>query len=178
MNYSAVQKWWTNYSFHALTARTLMDNILGLCCQMHKGRSIKRYFQSRHCFADSCELEWTIVWRCVVDRTWLVCHTHTTLWAWRVRHACGLGVNSQNSFNKILKSFYLRKFILSELCHVVFIWGKHQNSCSKQQPQFSQRHLTLNRTRSSQQLSCLLIRLLCQSVSYCVSHTINLEGNG
>ena len=113
VNYSAVQKWWTNYSFHALTARTLMDNILGLCCQMHKGRSIKRYFQSRHCFADSCELEWTIVWRCVVDRTWLVCHTHTTLWAWRVRHACGLGVNSQNSFNKILKKISICKSLYS-----------------------------------------------------------------
>ena len=69
------------YSFHALTARALMDNILGLGCQMHKGWSIKRYFQSRHCFADSCELKWTIVWRCVVDRTWLVCHAHTTLHA-------------------------------------------------------------------------------------------------
>ena len=53
-------------------ARASMDNILGLCCRIRKGHSPKRYHQSRHCFADSCELEhgrWC--GQCVLDRTCL-----------------------------------------------------------------------------------------------------------
>ena len=40
-----------------LRARASMDNIPGLCCRIRKGHSPKRYLRSRHCFADSCELE-------------------------------------------------------------------------------------------------------------------------
>ena len=38
-------------------ARVSMDNILGLCCCIRKGSSPIRYLQSRHWFADRCELE-------------------------------------------------------------------------------------------------------------------------
>ena len=48
-------------------ARVLMDNILGLCCRIHKGRSPKRYLQSRHCFAHNCKLEhgWWCIRTCL-----------------------------------------------------------------------------------------------------------------
>ena len=36
-------------------ARASMDT--GLCCQIRKGCSPKRYLRSKHCFAESCELE-------------------------------------------------------------------------------------------------------------------------
>ena len=64
-------------STHILTTRVSMDN-MGLTCQICKEHSPKRWFWSRHCFADSCKLKWTTVWLCVLDRTRLVCHTHTT----------------------------------------------------------------------------------------------------
>ena len=48
---------------------------------------LQEHLQSRHCFADSCELEQMMVWQCVLDRTRLVCHTYSTLRVWR---ACRL----------------------------------------------------------------------------------------
>ena len=61
--------------FWHICARALMDNIPGLCCQIRKGRSPKRYLQSRQCFADSCELECgQESGQCVWFRWW-ICET-------------------------------------------------------------------------------------------------------
>ena len=49
--------------FLSLTARASMDNI---SCPICNELSSKRYLQSRHCFADSCELERMRVWQCVL----------------------------------------------------------------------------------------------------------------
>ena len=46
-----------NIHIYALTAGASIDNILGLSCQTCKELSPKRYAQSRHCFADSYQLE-------------------------------------------------------------------------------------------------------------------------
>ena len=47
--------------FNALTARASMDRIPGINCRICEKLSI---FEVRsHCFADSCELEWTTVWQ-------------------------------------------------------------------------------------------------------------------
>ena len=60
-----------------LNTRALMDNILGLSwlsCWTHKECSSKIYLRSRHCFAESCKLERTMVHVTLLDRIRLVCY--------------------------------------------------------------------------------------------------------
>ena len=64
-------------------AKVSMDNIMGLCCQIRKGHSPKRYLQSRYCFA---ELERTTVWRRMLDKAGLyampiVCYVWASTWS-------------------------------------------------------------------------------------------------
>ena len=44
-------------SFHVLTARVSMENILGQSYRIQKQRSPKKYLTSRDSFTDSCKLE-------------------------------------------------------------------------------------------------------------------------
>lgn len=39
-----------------------------LWLQCHWWNPLKRYLQSSHCFADSCELKWTTVWLFMLDK--------------------------------------------------------------------------------------------------------------
>ena len=54
--------WHATHSSHAVTVSVSMDNIPELSWQICKELSPKRYLQSRHYFADSCELEQTTMW--------------------------------------------------------------------------------------------------------------------
>ena len=70
----------SNYRFHTLTGRASMDTIPGLRCWIRTKCSPERCFRSKHCFAESCDLiEQTMVWQYMLNRTKLVCHTHSTL---------------------------------------------------------------------------------------------------
>ena len=87
-------------SYHTLR-NSINGQHLGTNLPNLKELSPRRHPQSRHCFADSCELEWTTVWRCMLDKPGsLVCHAHSIVHVW---HAC-----AANYFNEIFKNWKFR----------------------------------------------------------------------
>ena len=98
--------------------------------------SPKRYLWSGQCFADSCKLEHGGVWHCVLYRTWLVYHTHTTL---RVQPVHGL----DSEFTKLFQQLPNTKIAsIPKLDNVMRQIKSHQaRTMSGSQP-----HLPINQT--------------------------------
>ena len=70
------------------------DDIPELCCWICKGCSSKRYRWSRHGFADSCELEWMMVWWYILGlyATSILHYMHMVytvnlLFQWNIHHS-------------------------------------------------------------------------------------------
>ena len=59
-------KHWTQFSHSDCKSIDGQHPCMGLGCQIHKELSQRRYLQIRHCFADSCKLEQTTVWLCML----------------------------------------------------------------------------------------------------------------